>query len=103
MEVKAFSAGGFQEVATMMGSYLNAAGPSGVLAMLLMIAMWAVVIAVAAWSVVRFTRTGHRSAASIAPDRAILDRRFTAGEIDAETYAQARRVLQGQHALHAGR
>jgi hypothetical protein len=30
------------------------------------------------------------------PPRGILDRRFLAGEIDAKTYARARRILEGE-------
>lgn len=46
------------------------------------------------WFVVRATRTAAVSTVSAESPRAILDRRFASGEIDAEEYAAARRVLQ---------
>jgi putative membrane protein len=91
------------EEAAMMGWYVNGGNTSSSLGMLLMVAVWAAVIALAVWALVRFTRTEHRSAAWIEPPRAVLDRRFTSGEIDAETYAHARRVLEGEHSSSAAR
>jgi hypothetical protein len=60
-----------------------------------MVAMWGAVITVAVWFLARATRTQHRPAASLETPRASLDRRFLTGEIDAPTYARARRVLEG--------
>lgn len=87
----------------MMDWYVNGGNSSGALGMLLMVAVWAAVIAVAVLALVRFTRTEHRRAAWIEQPRAVLDRRFTSGEIDAETYAHARRVLEGQQSSSVAR
>jgi putative membrane protein len=62
----------------------------------LMVAMWAAVVAVSVWILVRATRTGHQPFATMLPPRGILDRRFLSGEIDAQTYARARRALDGE-------
>jgi putative membrane protein len=70
-------------------------------ALLVMVAMWAAVITVAVWFLARATRTQHRPAAALESPRAILDRRFLSGEIDAPTYAHARRMLEGQSLEHS--
>jgi len=72
------------------GSWMNGFG------MLFMVLVWGALIALGVWAVVRTTRgntVGHTSAES---PRQILDRRFATGEIDAEQYAAARRVLEGR-------
>lgn len=65
--------------------------------MIFMFLFWLVLIALAVWAVLRLSRRPDGPAAS--PDfesaRHILDRRFAAGEIDAATYAENRRVLEG--------
>ena len=66
-----------------------------------MVVWWGGLVALIAWGIARFTQTGPAGtgasfgAASPSPEgaRAILDRRFAAGEINAEAYAQARRLL----------
>ena len=83
----------------MMGWFENGWGMNGwnftsVLGMVLMVAVWGGLIALAVWAIARFTRTEHPSDGHLASPRAILDRRLASGEIDAETYAQARRMLE---------
>jgi uncharacterized membrane protein len=55
------------------------------------------VIALAVWAAVWATRssTSHRS---FEDPRAVLDRRLASGEVDADGYAQARRLLDGKAA-----
>jgi putative membrane protein len=63
--------------------------------MWMMLLFWGVLVALAVWAVVRMTR--HSSSATTAEGpRQILDRRFASGELDAEHYAEARRVLEGR-------
>ncbi|MDO8307191.1 MAG: SHOCT domain-containing protein [Actinomycetota bacterium] len=78
----------------MMGWYPNGWGAMGVLGMVLMVAVWAVIIAGAIWLIARATRTEHPAGVEHEPGRTILDRRFAAGEIDAQEYASARRTLE---------
>ena len=73
-----------------------AAGTSGTLWMLLMLAFLAGVFALAVWGIARATRSQAVVAPATEAPRAILDRRFAAGEMEAEAYAQARRILEGQ-------
>ena len=61
----------------------------------LMMLGWVPIVAAAVWAIARLTRTGHRSLIAPEPPRVVLDRRFIAGEIDAERYAEARRTLEG--------
>lgn len=61
----------------------------------LMMLGWVPIVAAAVWAIARLTRTGHRSLAAPEPPGLVLDRRFIAGEIDAERYAEARRTLEG--------
>lgn len=67
-----------------------------------MVVWWGGLAALVAWGIARLTR-GHRTdhahhvhAAHGVPEsaRAILDRRLAAGEIDAEAYARARRLIE---------
>ena len=80
----------------MMGWYDNgwSWGAAGGLGMILMAAFWIGIVALAVWGIARVTRTQPVNAPQAEPPRAILDRRFASGEIDAEAYAQARRVLE---------
>lgn len=82
----------------MMGWYQNGWGWGwmGSFGMLVMFAVWAGLIVLAVWSISRFTRTDHHTVTAPESARAVLDRRFAAGDIDAEAYAQARRVLEGR-------
>jgi putative membrane protein len=67
------------------------------LGMMVMILLLIVAVGVGVWLLVRTTRGAaslNGSPVSAESPRAILDRRFASGEIDAEEYANARRVLQ---------
>ena len=68
---------------------------------LLMALMWLVIIGFGIWFVTWITRRDnnrplqHVSATDkMETPRQILDRRFASGEIDAETYSQARKLLE---------
>jgi len=74
------------------GNYGGGAG----LGMLLMFVVWIAIIGVAIWAVARLTRSGTHQAVGPEHPMAILDRRFANGEVDAQEYAQARRILQGK-------
>jgi putative membrane protein len=76
-------------------------GPPAWIGAVLMVVLWVAVVALAAWLLMRTTRTAHQPASTLMPPRGILDRRFLAGEIDAPTYARARRALEGE-AVPAG-
>lgn len=80
----------------MMGWYQNGWGTSGAVGMLMMVLIWGSLIVLAVWVVTRVTRTEQGGAAVPQTPRSILDHRFAAGEIDADTYARARRILNGQ-------
>jgi putative membrane protein len=60
-----------------------------------MLLFWAVLVALVVWAVIRMTRH-HTPPTSAESPRQILDRRFAAGELDAEQYGEARRVLEGR-------
>jgi len=61
----------------------------------IMMTCWIALICFGIWIVVRFTQNdGESNVVSLESPRAILDRRFAAGEIDAQTYADARRLLE---------
>jgi putative membrane protein len=65
--------------------------------MLVMGLFWFALLALAAWAVVRFTRAPNQPAGGdLESARRILDRRYAAGEIDTEKYAEMRRVLEGR-------
>lgn len=75
---------------------------TGMLGMVMMVAIWGGLIALAVWAVARVTRTERHASPGLEPPRAILDRRFASGEIDAQEYAQARRILESPDAVGAG-
>jgi len=60
-----------------------------------MMVFWIVAIGLGIWAIVRFT-SGPSSSTAVSAEspRAILDRRFANGEIDASQYAEARRLLE---------
>lgn len=69
--------------------------------MIVMGVFWLVLIGLGVWAVLHLTR--HRN--NVAPAgvgvesaRHILDRRFASGEIDPQTYAEHRRILEGRSA-----
>jgi putative membrane protein len=82
------------EVLTMMGWYQDGWGYAGIMGMVLMVAVWGAIIWLAVWAIARFTRTEPMQVNRIESARAILDRRFASGEINAEEYAQTRRTLE---------
>jgi putative membrane protein len=83
----------------MMGWY-DGWGGGGWLAMTLMMVFWIALIGVAIWAAVRLAGRGPSAAGTTAAPtpRALLDHRLAAGEIDAEQYAQLRRLMEGQSA-----
>lgn len=81
---------------TVLGWASGQAGPFTWLGILAVVGMWAGVVAVAVWLLARATRTEHQPASLMVPPRGILDRRFLSGEIDAQTYARGRRILDGE-------
>jgi putative membrane protein len=83
----------------MMGWYDRGVGWGSGVGMLLMLLVWGGLIALGIWAVARLTRGGGQPAqptAGLETPRQILDRRFASGEITAEQYAEARRVLEGR-------
>lgn len=83
----------------MMGWYNDSWGSGNWLAMGLMMFFWVALIALAVWAGIHLLRADSATKASpqttLTP-RATLDQRLAAGEIDAEQYAQLRRLLDGQ-------
>jgi uncharacterized membrane protein len=59
-----------------------------------MVLVWGAVIAIAVWALARATRSEQVVGAPVESARALLDRRFAAGEIDAAEYAVRRRALE---------
>ena len=73
-------------------------GPGWAWMMVIMPIVWIGLLALAAWAVVRVVRSqgdGYGRAYRDSPQE-ILDRRFASGEIDADTYTQARAHLAGR-------
>ena len=70
-----------------MFGYCSGMGAGG---WLLMIGLWGAFIAVVVWAVSRVFPSERRQEAD-----ELLDRRFAAGEIDADAYRQAREQLAG--------
>jgi putative membrane protein len=79
----------------MMGYWNDGNGWMNVFGMLVMLLVWAGLIGFAVWAAVRMT-SGSTTTTSIESPRQILDRRFASGELDAEQYAAARRVLESR-------
>jgi len=82
----------------MMGWYNNGAGWGSGVGMLLMLLVWGGLIALGIWAVARLTRGSGpaQPTTTLESPRQILDRRFASGDITAEQYAEARRVLEGR-------
>jgi uncharacterized membrane protein len=78
-----------QEVLAMMTGFWG----WGWMGMSVMVLAWAAVFALAAWLVIAATRSERREYVPQEPARAVLDRRFAAGEISPEEYASMRRQL----------
>ena len=62
--------------------------------MIFMGIFWVIVIGLGIWFVTRLTQRDKKSENKETP-RQILDRRFASGEIDANDYAKARRLIDG--------
>jgi putative membrane protein len=65
--------------------------------MWMMLLFWGVLVALVVWAIIRTTRHSAPTTSAEGP-RQILDRRFASGELDAEQYGEARRVLEGRSA-----
>jgi putative membrane protein len=78
----------------MMGWYQGDWNFAGMLGMGTMVLLWGALMWFAVWAIARFTRTEPSPSQSLESARAILDRRFASGEIDAEDYARTRRTLE---------
>lgn len=78
----------------MMGWYQGGWGWAGLLGMGSMVLLWGALIGLAVWAIARVTRTEATSGGSTESARAVLDRRFAAGDIDVEEYARRRRALE---------
>ena len=83
-----------KEVPVIMGWHLGNWGFAGMLGMGMMVLFWGALIGLAVWAIARFTRTEPSHAGTLESPRAILDRRFASGQLDAEEYASARRTLE---------
>jgi len=75
------------------GWSVNGWGMNGWWAMLAMVLVSALIIGLIIWAIARMTRSGSPGSVSTESARAILDRRFAAGEINAEEYTRARQVM----------
>lgn len=77
----------------------NGGGVWGV-GMVLMGVFWVALIVLAVWAVIQLSQRNDTGPADpgrfVESPRQILDRRFASGEIDAQTYAEMRRVLEGR-------
>lgn len=62
----------------------------------LMLIFWALVLGLVVWGIVRLTSGQRHASHTLESPRSLLDRRFASGELDAEQYAEARRLLEGQ-------
>lgn len=79
----------------MMGWY-GYGGWAGAAWALLMVLFWASLIGGGVWAFGRVFGRSEPPAPPLETPRQILDRRFAAGELDAEQYAEARRILDGR-------
>jgi len=65
-----------------------------------MVLFWAAVIVLLVWAVLRISRAIESRPAESArvpePPRAMLDRRYAAGQIDSATYREMRAALEGR-------
>lgn len=78
----------------MMGWYGNGGWGIG---MVFMGLFWVAVVGSGIWAVARWSRRPQNTNdTTVESPRAILDRRFASGQIDAAQYGEARRVLEGR-------
>lgn len=78
----------------MMGWYQGDWGFAGVFGMGMMLLLWGALIWLAVWGIARVTRAEPSHGVPVESARAILDRRFASGEIDAEEYVRTRHALE---------
>ncbi len=78
----------------MMNWYNDGSGTGSWVAMAVLMLVVLALVALGLWAVLRSTGRDTRTSVTETP-RATLDRRLAAGEIDAEQYAQLRRLLEG--------
>jgi uncharacterized membrane protein len=82
----------------MMGWYDNGWGAGRTVTMGLMMLFWIALFGIVIWAAVHFLRGTGNTPAGVSAEptpRLVLDHRLAAGEIDAEQYAQLRRLLDG--------
>lgn len=89
------------EVMVMMGWYGGGWGSAGLIGMGAMVLFWGALIWFAVWAIARATRSEPDRGLTLESARAVLDRRFASGEIDAEEYADRRRLLEAPGASGA--
>lgn len=81
-----------------MGWYPGSWAGAGFWGMGVMVLVWGAVIAIAVWALARVTRSEQVVEAPVESARALLDRRYAMGEIDAAEYAARRRALESPRA-----
>lgn len=75
----------------------SANGGSWGAGMMVMGVFWIGLLALAVWAVLRFNRSPNPPVGGeLESARRVLDRRYAAGDIDTEQYAEMRRVLEGR-------
>ena len=85
----------------MMGYWNDNGGWMNGFGMVIMVLVWGGLIWLAVWAVSRLSRGNQDALTGAESPRQILDRRFASGEVDAEEYAAARRVLEGRSIVSA--
>ncbi len=78
-----------------MNWYQDGNGGMGGAGIITMAVIWILIIGLGVWLVTWLTRRDKSVSQNESP-RQILDRRLAAGEIDAATYAQGRRLIEGR-------
>jgi len=77
----------------MMDWYQDGWGTNGWWAMTAMVLVSVLLIGLVIWAIARLTRSSPSGSVNSESARAILDKRFAAGEINADEYARARQVM----------
>ena len=78
----------------MMNWYRDGSGWTNGGGMIIMAVIWILIIGLGIWLVTWLTRRDKSVPREDSP-RQILDRRLAAGDLDAASYAQARRLIEG--------
>lgn len=78
----------------MMGWYPTYWSSAGIAGMLIMVAAWGSIVALAVWAIARLTRTDRKDSPAAESARAILDRRLASGEITTTEYERTRAMLE---------